>query len=225
MRGNNALIWDVENRVKVPNSKLIYKSLIQSKYDYDFNLLNDYWRRKANIFDIDWKLIFKNISKITIISKIKDFSFRFINRIIYSDLKLYFCNYRQSTLCSFCSKDIGDFIHNYWSCPIVQSFIATTMGWFNTALNTNLRLDIGIYLLGSYNKNRRLDAFTEFFYWAMKWFIHCCRHGSKIPSLHHFKSFIKIIHEDEKTFALKKDNLDQHNRKWLIPARHLGLNE
>ncbi len=223
MRGINIQVGIIDNFVSIPKSKSIYKSLIQRKYDYNFNLLNEYWIRKVNVAGIDWKLIFKLISKISIINKIKDFSFRFINRIIYSDLKLYFCKHRQSTLFSFCSKDIGDFIHNYWNCPVVQTFIATTMGWYNGAMHTDLKLDIGIYFLGSYSTNRRLDIFTEFFYWVMKWFIHCCRHGSKIPTLHHFKVVLKIIHEDEKAFALKKDKLDQHNRKWLIPVRQLGI--
>ena len=146
-----------------------------------------------------------------------------MHKIIYSDLKLYHSNIRNSSLCTFCSKDIGDFIHNYWSCYEVQAFIANAMQWYNQSMNSNLKLDIKIYLLGSHNLNRRLDIFTEFFYWVLKWFIHCCRHGKNLPTLYKFKNFLKMIHDDEKYYALKYDNFNQHNRKWLIPAQRFGF--
>ena len=136
------------------DSKKVYTLLIENNYRFEFNNLSEYWYRKANIDDIDWQIIFKNISKITILNKIKNFSFRFVHKIIYSDLKLYHSNIRNSSLCTFCSKDIGDFIHNYGRCYEVQAFIANAMQWYNQSMNSNLKLDIKIYLLGSHNLNR-----------------------------------------------------------------------
>ncbi len=107
----------------------------------------------------------------------------------------------------------------------MQSFLADAMHWFNTSLNANIVLDIKIYLLGSYTATRRLDIFTEFFLWVIKWFVHYCRQASKIPSLNYFKNFLSQIHNDEKYFAIKYDKLDAHNRKWFLAVRNLNLNQ
>ena len=218
---NNYVRERYEGEVTVLSGKKVYKNLIEKNYAHDFEDLSEFWNRKAGIENIDWKIVFKISSKISIISKIKDFAFRFLNRIIFSDFKLFLSKLRDTSLCSFCSKDVGDLIHNYWSCPLIQTFLASVMGWYNDKMNADLKLDRQIFLLGTHSTNRRLDIFTEFFYWSLKWFIHCCRHAVKIPSLYNFKTFLKLLHDDEKHYAIQKDLMDQHNRKWLIPARAL----
>ena len=208
------------------NSKSAYNRFIEKYINYNTNKLTVNWTKKLKDEDIniDWDLIFRSTSKLSLLSKIRSFIFRFLHGILYSDLRLYLSNISKSTLCTFCSKDIGDFLHNYWQCTIIQSFIAETMHWFNTAMGTNLRLDVKLYLFGSYTRERRLDIFTEHFFWIIKWYLHCCRQANNNPSLVHFKVFLAQIQNDEKFYAIKLDKLDLHQKKWLVPGRNLNLN-
>ncbi len=212
---------------KLLNSKSAYTILINKYINCTFDNLNESWKRKIKeeMLNIDWDLIFNVTSKISLLSKIKSFIFRFLHGILYSDLRLFLSKVSNTTLCTFCSKDIGDFIHNYWQCNILQTFFAEVMEWYNSSLNVNMQLDIRIYLLGSYTRERRLDMFTEHFYWVIKWYVHCCRQAQKIPTLNHFKNFFSQIQNDEKFYALKYDKLDLHNKKWLVHGRQLNLDE
>ena len=99
---------------KLVNSKLAYASLIEKYITYNVDNLNENWKKKTKdeYLNIDWSLIFKVTSKISLLSKIKSFIFRFLHGILFSDLRLFLSNISNTTLCTFCSKDIGDFIHN-----------------------------------------------------------------------------------------------------------------
>ena len=122
---NNEIVVQENIAPKLLNSKSAYTTLINLYINCSFENLNEIWKRKIKdeILNIDWNLIFNVTSKVSLLSKIKSFIFRFLHGILYSDLRLFLSKVSNTTLCTFCSKDIGDFIHNYWQCNILQTFL------------------------------------------------------------------------------------------------------
>ena len=214
-----AVDWSVNGLARMAKpSHFVYNSMIKIKAPEDqTNVRIKFW---INTFDnlnihIDWEKVHTTPARCLIDSKHRSFAYRFIKKIIFSDLKLFHCHLRESTLCSLCSENIGNFLHLYWECRATQAFIHEFTMWYNNVFHTELHISKPLFLIGSYNNDHRLDIFTESILWYLKWTIHCARFNNGTLNMDLFIENVKQIERCERCYALEKDKLNLHNLKWF----------
>lgn len=103
-------------------SHIVYSAMIKNE-----NLLEDKrikWQVKLEQ-EIDIKEFlrtFKNLYKVTIATKYRDFQFRLIHRIIPTAVSLHCWGILDSNSCRLCNQHIETIEHLFWGCPRVQDF-------------------------------------------------------------------------------------------------------
>ena len=203
----------------VKSSKAVYDWVIFNKIRPEGALegISQYWEKNIETLEgsEDWNFIITNAYKSLFSSKLRTFAFKFIHHIVFSDLRLYKCGHRNSSLCSLCGHDVGDFIHIFWQCRTTMNLITDINVWYNSTFNVNISFSKEKFLIGSKSQNCRLDSFTEAFLWYIKWFIHCRRFDEAPKTLQFFITFIRDIEKLERTIAIQKNCIPQHERKWF----------
>ena len=105
-------------------SKHVYSNLIQSisscpkakyKWDIIFNITTSHWE---NIFQAPFHSVRD--------SKVQYLQFRFIHRIIGTNVFLHKIGKTDNPRCSFCGRHEETILHLFWECHIVSNFILDT---------------------------------------------------------------------------------------------------
>jgi len=74
--------------------------------------------------ELKWKLIWNNIQKLTISRKIKEFQWKCVHRIIYTEHRLNIMNMSNGK-CHFCEDDnVETLQHLFYQCNTTQVLIA-----------------------------------------------------------------------------------------------------
>ena len=137
-----------------------HKSLLQkyikkkhiNKYLYDKLLLSDEhmdikhqnkWSNEFEEEDLKCKDIYLIPIRATIDTKLREFQYKFITRIIPTNTFLYKCNISNSSLCEFCCRDVETVKHLFWECHYAQHFwsqLTTFVAESNMTVDFNYKL-------------------------------------------------------------------------------------
>ena len=107
--------------------------------------------------EIDWKMVYKNIYNSTIDIKLRNFQYKFVNRIIPTNKSLMKFNIRNSNICDFCNMQVESIKHLFWECNHVQHLWNNIENWLR---NINLGVDITFknISLGILDKRNQLSS-------------------------------------------------------------------
>ena len=87
---------------------------------------------------MDWKKIYSLPFVVTIETKIREFQYKLLNDIVFTNEKLFRFKMIDSPLCTFCKKDVESLENLLFHCTFVESFWKTFTSW---PTNQNITLE------------------------------------------------------------------------------------
>ena len=126
---------------KIHVNKFLYQQQLQK--DQITDIKHEY--KWTNVFEennLNWKDIYTIPIKTTIDTKLRDFQYKFITRILPTNTFLYKCKISKTNLCDFCCRDIETFKHLFWECCHSQHFwsqLKTFLAGKNIELTLNYK--------------------------------------------------------------------------------------
>lgn len=217
---------EVENMNDNMDVKLIYKFLRSNesnKYTYNIQMNNtkqydnksqNKWEQDLGEANINWKKVYQNIFKATIDTKLRNFQYKYITRIIPTNKKLLKFNIKPSNLCDFCSMHVETLRHLFWECQHIQNFWRELSNHLNS-INFTIDINYKAISLGLYEERNFHTKYAKIYIiLSAKYYIFKKKCNAEIPNANQYISQLKQRIEIEKIIAFKKDKLAQHEIKW-----------
>jgi hypothetical protein len=74
------------------------------------------------IEDYNWSCIYCIPFSVTKDTKLQDFQYKLIHRILITNPVLYKCGLKETELCTFCTETKESLVHIFWKCNYVRNF-------------------------------------------------------------------------------------------------------
>ena len=162
----------------------------------------------------DWGVAYGLAARCTKSTKLLNFHYRFLHRILPTNVLLTKIGLKQDPNCTFCSNSSESLIHLFWYCMNVETF------WENLIE----RLKESKLVPGNYPKQitvfmgLRPDTSTfslqlNFCFLLARYYIWCCKTSNKTPRL---QSFIMVL---KSQFYIESYKTRENSKKWqpLLP--------
>ena len=142
--------------------------------------------------DEHWTKIFKSIRELCKETKLKEFQFEFIHRIVVTKRELFKYGIKTDVECCFCGeKDSIDntFIH----CSFTKSFVEKVILWCNTTYNSQFSPTMKERLFGITSNSNEKSATKKFNYITlfMRYYIYSCKLNNKPIVLRDFVNAVQ----------------------------------
>ena len=118
------------------------KPTAKKKYDKAFN---------TDTSHLDWEKIYLLPFKTTLHTKLREFQYKILNRILYTNDMLFKFKKVDSPLCYFCGKELETLEHLFFCCPKVHVFWNEVAVMLNSHGITFKSLDIKDILFGFFD--------------------------------------------------------------------------
>jgi len=121
-------------------------TVIKSVYSFMINKIAHYepvqakWADSTNIVESTEEL-FGRIEKMTIVSRLRSFQFKFLHKILFFNDKLFIFKLVNTTMCEFCNDSIDSMEHRYFYCKVTQRFWKETEQWLKYKYNVEHTLN------------------------------------------------------------------------------------
>ena len=110
----------------------MYQSLLDNIKEFPTKAMEKWTTSLSLPDDIQWKNLFKIAFQCTIENKLRNFQYKFIHRITYTNDRLCQWGLVESTLCDFCNSNIDTIIHRFWMCEHSQIIWNKMWNWAKT---------------------------------------------------------------------------------------------
>jgi hypothetical protein len=197
-------IWQITNKeiywILVRNIQV--KPIILNKLSQVFGLQESHWE---SIF------ILPRIMRDT---RIRAFQYKILFNLVPCNLYLKRIKKSDTDKCAEC-QELDDIVHYFCECPPVRYFWNSFIQWWNRVNNTNVSLDAGDILLGivdDLNKNELINACIL----LAKWHIYKKNLNASQIFFYNFLCDLRYHIMNEKTIALRNNQLNKHNMMWQI---------
>ena len=160
-----------------------------------------------------WKQVYSLAFNVTLDTKLRAFQYKFLNRIVYTNEKLFAFKITDSPLCTFCKKEVESTEHLFFSCKVIDVFWKEVLSWMSVHgidINEITLLDV---LFGNFDPREDGMVLNHIILLA-KFFIYRCKLDKINPSLAVFKAKLKAIYKLETFIARKNDALLKHFSQW-----------
>ena len=180
------------------------------------------WEHTFQDENLNWNKIHSLPFSCTIDSKLRNFQYKYIMRIIPTNKLLLKFKIKTTNLCDFCSMFIETLDHLFWYCSYSQHF------WneFNTfliGLNIFIQLNLKTVSFGITDSIKNNSA-VNYLLVCAKYFIFINKCLNTTPKFSCFKNYFKRQIEVEKSIAQVNDKLEVHANKWdwlILPRDNL----
>ena len=197
------------------NSKKIYNIFI-AKRSCKPTGQKTYERIYEQVFD--WNKLYCLPFQCALDTKMREFQFKILHRIVFTNHLLYKIGKVDSPLCSLCQCHDETIEHLFFDCTKVQLFWNDLKGKFDLCslkYNTFNKIDV---ILGICDCGEEFRL-TNYIILLAKYYIYKCSLGNTLPKIAIFLIKIKAFYEIEFKIATDKNKLQQHFTKWdkLLP--------
>ena len=172
------------------------------------------WSEEFTNEQLDWKNIFKSPSLWALSTKLRNFQYKYLMRIVATNKMLFRYHLTISNLCDFCSTEVETVKHLFWSCIKTKCFWSE-ISQFLRSKNVDITLDLKIITFGKQEKCQNRIV-LNFIILSAKYYIYINKCKKSIPNLEGYKTFLFKCIDIEKQIALKYDKLQQHCEKWRV---------
>ena len=128
----------------------------------------------------EWTKIYSLPFKVTLDTNLRAFQYRFLNRIVYTNYKLFAFKIVDSPYCTFCKNEAESPEHLFFFCKVADMFWKEVLSWI--ALSSNEVKDISDVSFGKFNINKDFIIINHVLLLA-KFFIYRYKLDKKEPSL------------------------------------------
>ena len=192
------------------SSKQIYRLFLEKKQTTPTAKVK--LAAKYSNIDIDWKSVYSLSFRTTLESKLREFQFKILNRIVFTNEKLFRFGMADSASCAFCQREVESIEHLLFSCKVSSSFWKHVLSWlrdYNISVH-NLKEDDVIF--GKFDIAEDFLLFNHILLLG-KFYIYSRKYQNGIPSLQGFIARTRRIYNIELHIARKRDKLNNNFRK------------
>lgn len=153
-------------------SKLLYESFV-SKISSTPIAQRKYVLINTHTSQLDWEKIYLLPFKTTLDTKLREFQYKLLNRILYTNKMLFRFKKVDSPLCDFCEKELKTIEHVFFYCTKVRIFWNDLKALLNS-VNITVSFDIKDVLLGFLDTNDSINILISYIVLESKFFIYRC---------------------------------------------------
>ena len=138
------------------------------------------WSEILSLNDEHWAKIFKTTRKLCKETKLKEFQFKLIHRIVVTKRELFKYGIKTDDECCFCGEN-DSIDHTFIHCSFTKSFIQKVIRWFNATYNSHISPTIEEILFGIISNSNEKSTINKFNYITlfMRYFIHSRKLNNK----------------------------------------------
>ena len=168
------------------------------------------WSKKLNIIITETKLsqCFELIRKITTETKMQNFQFKILHRILTTNTYLKICGIQSDNSCSFCFNEPESLEHLFVTCCHSKILWGKFKKWFETKTGTIVNLDARAILLG----DPYLGILLNHLLLIVKRYIYSCKYTKHNLNFIETINIIKYHRNIEKFILSEKE--DMFKNKW-----------
>ena len=123
------LINDILIPILDASSKHIYRSFLAKKQTTPTAKDREKLSAKYHRLTIDWKRVYLLSFRTTLETKLREFQFKILNRIVFTNEKLFCFGMAESDKCAFCQTEVESIEHLLFSCKISSVFWKHVLSW------------------------------------------------------------------------------------------------
>ena len=195
------------------SSKLIYKEFCSRKVvdpTAQTKFENEY-----PAFSFDWKGIYSLAFVVTLDTRLRAFQYKLLNRIVYTNDKLFKYKMVDSPLCTFCKTEEESLEHLIFHCNVAEFFWKEVLSWLVVFLtNKTVKFSFMDVFFGKFDGIKGDEKAINHILLLGKFFIYSCKLKNTKPTIAVFKVKLKATLSLELHIARKNDKLSQHHKKW-----------
>ena len=137
-------------------------------------------------------MIFKTTRKLCKETKLKEFQFKHIHRIVMTKRELFKYGIKTDDECCFCGEN-DSIDHTFIHCSLTKSFIQKVIRWFNAMYNSHISPNIEEILFGIISNSNEKSTINKLNYITlfMRYFIHSRKLNNKPIDLLDFVSAVQ----------------------------------
>ena len=157
-----------------------------------------------------WKNIFVIPLKATIETKLKEFQFKIIHRIIATKKFLFRIKLVDNDKCAFCGINTEDLIHLFFSCTYVKKLWDELRQWLLSLNEITTEWDASEILLGIIGEQSVINHLLI----ITKYYIYRSSITKTQLKFSNLKEYIKLYYKIEKQICLFRKSMDKFYGKW-----------
>ena len=170
------------------------------------------WNKKLNVEKLPWRRYYLLPHKTTIDTKVKEFQFKLMHRILPTNYLLHIMNIVSSNLCTFCKTCVETLQHLFVECQYAQSLWQEVEIFLSAKYGQDMGLLPEDKLFGSLHR----DTFVNHMILLTKKHIYFARYKEKRPDYRDLFAYIQMVRELERVCAKKNMTYDRFIAKWSL---------
>ncbi|XP_077863933.1 uncharacterized protein LOC144348547 [Saccoglossus kowalevskii] len=168
-----------------------------------------------HLFEINidcWEEFYQLPVKCTIDSKLRDFQFKILHKILVTNINLVKMKPPrvENALCTFCQKEDETLVHLFCECSYVKFFWENFFMLWGNKLKMQHRPKQWQIILG----DPEVSCLVNFLILLGKRFVYISKCKQNKPDFIDFKRYVQSIQNIELAIADRKNKLAAHNKKW-----------
>ena len=159
------LINDILIPILDASSKHIYRSFLAKKQTTP--TAKEKLSVKYHHLTIDWKRVYLLSFRTTLETKLREFQFKILNRIVFTNEKLFRFDMAESDKCAFCQTEVESIEHLFFSCKISSVFWKHVLSWLrdNNVIVESLKEEDTIF--GKFDVGNDFPLESYFIAWGV----------------------------------------------------------
>ena len=176
------------------------------------------FEEKFPYFSFNWNDIYSLPFIVTIETKIREFQYKILNNIVFTNEKMFKFKMTDSPLCSFCKREVESLEHLLYYCDVTKTFWEAFCSWLGEFKINSHPFTITEILFGVFDVEDDWIILNHLILIA-KYYIYTCKLKKVNPSLQVCKAKIRAVYQVEKKIATRRNKLTKHYGKWerLLP--------
>ena len=151
----------------------------------------------------DWNEIYSLSLKVSLETKIREFQYKVLNNIVFTNEKFFKIKMIDSPQCTFCKNEIEFLEHLFCNSEITRSFWVALRSWFMECVINLEPLSVFNVLFGILNAGEDFVIVNHLILMA-KFYIYRCKLNGVEPAMRVLKTKIGAIHNIEGRIAFKR---------------------
>jgi len=174
------------------------------------------WSTKLghDLSENEWKIFSLIPFKCTLDVKFRWFQYRLLNRILTTNVFMYYIGQRNNDLCTFCNKESESIIHLFLECERVKPILIQLQTWITDKLGITATFNKNNILFGL--DLRKCNHAINLILILTKFYIYKKRCQNSYPSFLQLQKEIENYHNLERFIYLKEFNYQQYRSKWQV---------